>query len=82
VHHDNALAHMSFIVQQLLGFYEDDSHPPLSLLTRSCPLQFFFLFLKMKLKLKGRHFDSSEGIQTKSQDMIKTLTQNNFQQCF
>jgi hypothetical protein len=36
----------------------------------------------MKLKLKGRHFDSIEEIQTKSQDAMKTLTQNIFQQCF
>jgi hypothetical protein len=36
----------------------------------------------MKLKLKGWHFDSSEEIQTELQDMMKSLTQNDFQQCF
>jgi hypothetical protein len=36
----------------------------------------------MKLKLKGRRFDSIERIQTESQDVMKTLTQNDFQQCF
>jgi len=41
LHHDDAPAHVSFLVQQLLGFYGDDSHPPSSLLTRPCPLQFF-----------------------------------------
>jgi hypothetical protein len=42
----------------------------------------FFLFPKMKLKLKGRHFDSLEEIQTERQDVMKTLTRNDFQQCF
>jgi hypothetical protein len=42
----------------------------------------YFLFLKMKLKLKGWHFDSSEVIQTESQDTMKTLMRNDFQQCF
>jgi len=36
----------------------------------------------MKLKLKGRCFDSIEKIQTVSQHTMKTLTQNDFQQCF
>ncbi|GFG30971.1 hypothetical protein Cfor_07961 [Coptotermes formosanus] len=36
----------------------------------------------MKLKLKGRHFDITEEIQTKRQDVVKTLTLNDFQQCF
>jgi hypothetical protein len=36
----------------------------------------------MKLKLKGRRFDSIEEIQTESQDVLNTLTQNDFQQCF
>jgi hypothetical protein len=36
----------------------------------------------MKLKLKGQRFDSSEEIQTKSQDVMKTLTWKESQQCF
>jgi hypothetical protein len=36
----------------------------------------------MKLKLKGRRFDSIEEIQTESQDILNTLTRNDFQQCF
>jgi hypothetical protein len=36
----------------------------------------------MKLKIKGQCFDSTEEIQTESQDVMKTLTQNDFQQCF
>jgi hypothetical protein len=37
LHHDNVTANVSFLVQLLLGFYEDDSHPPPYLLTRPCP---------------------------------------------
>jgi hypothetical protein len=36
----------------------------------------------MKLKLKGRRFDSIEEIQTESQDVLNTLTRNDYQQCF
>jgi hypothetical protein len=35
----------------------------------------------MKLKLKGRHFESTEEIQAESQDVLKMLMQNDFQQC-
>jgi hypothetical protein len=33
----------------------------------------------MKLKLKGRSFDSIEEIQNESQDVMETLTRNDFQ---
>jgi hypothetical protein len=36
----------------------------------------------MKLKLKRRRFDSTEEIQTESQNAMKTLTRNDFQKCF
>jgi len=36
----------------------------------------------MKLKLKEHCFDSTEGIQTVSQNVTKMLTCNDFQQCF
>jgi hypothetical protein len=36
----------------------------------------------MKLKLQWQCFDSIEEIQTESQDVMKTLTWNDFQQCF
>jgi hypothetical protein len=54
-------------------------HPPYSPDFAPCD---FLLFPKMKLKLKGRRFDSLEEIQTESQDVMKTLTPNDFQQCF
>jgi hypothetical protein len=36
---------------------------------------------KMKLKLKRRRFESTEEIQAESQNAMKMLTQNDFQQC-
>jgi len=54
-------------------------HPPYSPDLTTCN---FFLLPKMKLKLKGRRFESSEKIQTKSQGMMKTLIHIYFQQCF
>jgi len=41
----------------------------------------FFLFPKMKLRLKGRRFDMTEEIHAESQEVIDTLTFENFQGC-
>jgi len=81
LHHDNPPAHASLNVQQFLASMNTTVIPPLSLLTRLCP-PIFFLFPKMKLKLKGRCFDSIKEIQTISQNVMKTLTQYDFQKCF
>jgi hypothetical protein len=40
----------------------------------------FFQFPKMKLKLKGCRFDACEEIQAKSQEVLDTLTENDFQE--
>jgi hypothetical protein len=39
----------------------------------------FFLFPKMKLQLKGRCFDTTEEIHAELQEVIDTLTFENFQ---
>jgi hypothetical protein len=36
----------------------------------------------MELKLQGRRFESTAEIQAESQDVMKMLTQHDFQQCF
>ena len=80
-HHENAPAHVSLIVQQFLASTKTTVilHPPYSpvLATRD-----FVLFPKTVSKLKGWSFDSTEEIQTKSQEVMMTPTQNDFQQCF
>jgi hypothetical protein len=42
----------------------------------------FFLFSKMKMQLKGRHFHSVADIQSKSQKVMDSLTQNDFKAAF
>jgi len=70
---------VSLVVQQFFASTNTTviPHPPHSLDLALCD---FFLFPQMKLKLKGRCFDSIEEIQTKLQDMIEMLMQNDFQQ--
>ena len=77
---DNAPAHAS-LVRQFLASTKMTviPHPPYSPEIAPCD---FFLFPKIKFKLNGPHFDSMEEIQTKLQNVMKTLTRNNFQQCF
>jgi hypothetical protein len=81
LHHDNAPAHTSLVVQQFLASTKMTfiPHPPYSLDLASCN---FFPFPEMKLKFKGQHSDSNEEIQTELQDVTKMLTRNDFQQCF
>jgi hypothetical protein len=81
LHHDNAPAHVYLIVLQFLAFLKTtvNPQPPYSLDLTPCEV---FLYPEMKLKLKGQRYDSIEEIQTKSQDVMKTLTQNDFQHCF
>jgi hypothetical protein len=54
-------------------------HPPYSPDLAPCD---FFLFPKMILNLKARRFDTIEEIQTKSQGVLDTVTENDFQETF
>jgi len=54
-------------------------HPPYSLDLVPCD---FLLFPKFKLKLKERRFDNIEEIQAKSQRVLDTLIQKDFQEAF
>jgi hypothetical protein len=36
----------------------------------------------VNIKLKGRHFDTTEGIEAESQAVLNTLTEHNFQDAF
>ena len=54
-------------------------HPPYSPDLAPCD---FFLFRKMKLKLKGRRFDIIEEILAKTQKVLDTLTEKDFQGAF
>jgi hypothetical protein len=80
LHHDNTAGHTSLLVRQLLTSTKTSSipHPPYSPDLTPCN---FFLFPE-KLILKWRHLEGIEEIQAKSQDVMKILTQNDFQKCF
>jgi len=54
------------------------SHPPIRL---TSPRATFLLFPKMKLRLRGRRFDTTEEIHAETQEVIDTLTSENFQGC-
>jgi hypothetical protein len=43
---------------------------------------YFSLFPQLKTKLKGRHFDTTEGIEAESQTVLNTLTEHDFQNAF
>jgi hypothetical protein len=81
LHHDNAPAHTALAVQHFLASKNMTvvPHPPY--LAVVAPGD-FFLFPKMKIKLKRRRFDTIEEIQAKSQKVLKTLTQKDFQDSF
>jgi histone-lysine N-methyltransferase SETMAR len=53
-------------------------HPPYSPDLTLCD---FFLFPKIKLQLKRRNFDTTEEIHAELQEIINTLTFENFQEC-
>jgi len=80
LHHDNTPSHTSVLTQQFLAKNKMAviPHPPCSPDLAPC----FFLFPKMKLKLKGRRFDTIEEIQAKSQRVLDTLIEKDFQEAF
>jgi len=79
--HDNAPSHTSVLTHQFLAKNKIAvmPHPPYS---PDLALWDFFLFPKMKLKLKGRRFHTIDEIQAKSQRVLDTLTEKDFQEAF
>ena len=80
LHHDNTPAHTSLVVRQFLTSKNITviPHPTYSSDLAPCD---FFLFPTMKLQLKGRCFDTIEEIHAEMQEVIDTLTFENFQEC-
>ena len=81
LHRDNAPVDALLTVQRFLASTKMTVilHTPYLQVPATCD---FFLFVKMKLKLKGRCYDSTEQIHIKFQNVMKKLTQNDFQKCF
>jgi len=81
IHHNNAPAHRSFKVLQILAKNNMTviPHPPYSPDIAPCH---FFLFTKLKFWMKGRRFDTIEEIQEKSQRVLDTIPKRDFQGFF
>jgi hypothetical protein len=81
LHHDNAPSHISVLIQHFLVKYKMTviPHTPYSPDLAPCDI---FLFPKTKLKLTECRFDSTEEVQTESQRVLDTLTENDLQEAF
>ena len=79
--HDNAPPHRSKLVQEFFAKTRTNvlPHPPYSLDLAPCD---FYLFPSMKKYLQGRRFVSSDEVKAASQDALREVAKNGFQQCF
>ena len=80
---DNAPCHTSLLVRQFL-FLSDKNitvcpHPPYS--PDLAPYD-FWLFPKVKMTMKGKRFESIQGIDTATTAQLKTLMKEDFQNYF
>ena len=81
IHHDNAPCHTSLLVGQFLSNKNTAvcPHPPYSPNLAPCH---FWLFLKVKITTKGKRFESIQDIEAATTAQLKTLTKEDFQNCF
>jgi len=81
LHHDNAPCHTSLLVQQFLSNKNITvcPHPPYS--PGVAPCDFWFL-PKVKMTMKGKCFESIQDIEAATTVQLKTLTKEDFQNCF
>jgi len=73
LHHDNAPCHTSLLVQQFLSNNNITvcPRPPYSPDLAPCD---FWLFPKVKTTMKGKHFESIQGIEAATAAQLKTFT--------
>ena len=78
---DNAPCHTSLLVWQFLSSKNITvcPHPPYS--PDLAPYN-FWLFSKVKMTMKGRRFESIQDIKAATTAQLKTLTKEDFQDCF
>ena len=81
LHHDSAHVHTSLSVREFLTteqitVLEDPVYSP------DLSPSDFFLFSKIKEILKWRHFDDIDDIKNNTTAALKTIPQNQFQNCF
>ena len=81
LHHDNTLCHTSLLVRQFLSNKNIMvcPHPPYSPDLAPCD---FWLFPRIKMTVKGKRFESIQDIEAATTAQLKTLTKEDFQNCF
>jgi len=81
LHHDNTTCHTSLLVWQFLSNKNITvfSHPPYSPDLAPCN---FWLFPKVKMTMKGKRFELIQDIEAAMTAQLKTLTKEDFQNCF
>lgn len=81
LHQDNAPAHSALSVQTFLAKHGIPvlRHAPYSPDLAPCD---FYLFPKVKSALKGTRFESVEAVKEKAAELLKGLTEIDFQHCF
>lgn len=80
LHHDNAPAHSSNLVQQYLSKHgvAQLRQPPYSPDIAPCD---FWLFPRLKMPLKGHRFDDKETVETNATHALKAIPKTDFQEC-
>ena len=81
LHHDNAPAHKSLLIREFLTKHQTTVVPQLPYSPDLAPGD-FFLFPKLKSSLKGRRFQTVEGIEENSIRDLRAIPQNTFQDAF
>ena len=81
LHHDNAPAHTSHLVQQFLAKHGTAQlqQPPYSPDLAPCD---FFLFPRLKKVLKGHRFEATEDIKRNSTKTLLDIPKEEFAKCF
>ena len=81
IHHDNAPAHSSNLVQQFLAKHEivQLRQPPYSPDIAPCD---FSMFPKLKMALKRKRFNDIETIQSNATRELKAIPKSAFENCF
>ena len=81
LHHDNAPAHTSLLVREILAKNNTVTmaQPPYSPVMAPCE---FFLFPNIKRTLKGRRFTAIDDIKSASLKELKAIPKIEFEKCF
>ena len=81
LHHDNAACHTSLLVRQFMLNKNITvcPHPPYSPDLAMCN---FWLCPKVKMTIKGKCFESIQDVEEATPELLKTLTKEDFQNCF